>query len=680
MVQALVAFPRREVRGAPVRWTRTSGEGAESADHLHYCFLVLPSVSVFSLPRLSLFVRPFFRGLFCNTVMATVKKLVEAECGGSNALVRAAGHFTTNQLAQRGLPQQGPGHHGPVGHVDAPQLAGRNAFDMRHLIHDMKHMEAPQVVHTSPLVKPTFTASQWSHEFASNYPSSSVAAGPSAVTFLPGTSLQEKATYGNVSGREGSMFAPTHPMSRPLFTHLRPQPFMHPIEQATVLNQSSQKYQLAEEILSEQESKLHRKSEEAKNQNHSAILNEARKVLDSVTVDPKLKSKFEEAADRITSKESKGKTEVKEKDDLAFWNNLASEWEAAAQENESINDWLGNYDSVSDPFKDGYFFKDDNPLKETLNAFEEGLKKLNEGDIPSAVLLFEAACQQEPQNALAWQYLGTTQAKNEHDPAAIRALRKALELEPGNLTSLMALAVSYTNEAYQKQACDSLLQWLKCNPVYRHLAASISPKEGKDLEPTHFVSSFASASEITQIKNAFIGAARMQPSNPDPDVQSGLGVLFNLSGEYDKAVDCFTSALSVRPADALLWNRLGATLANGSRSEEAIQAYRKALEISPGFIRCRFNLGISCVNLGAYNEAVEHFLAVLNFQNAGRGPAGETSRTSMSNNVWSSLRMVLSLMNRQDLYPAVSSKDLDKLNREFNMSDFLGQLRGKNSL
>ena len=45
--------------------------------------------------------------------MATMKKSTEAECGGSNSLVRTAGHFITNQLAQQGLPQQSPGQHGP---------------------------------------------------------------------------------------------------------------------------------------------------------------------------------------------------------------------------------------------------------------------------------------------------------------------------------------------------------------------------------------------------------------------------------------------------------------------------------------------------------------------------------------------------------------------------------------
>ena len=67
--------------------------------------------------------------------------------------------------------------------------------------------------------------------------------------------------------------------------------------------------------------------------------------------------------------------------------------------------WLDENPAKYDPFKE-YKFTEENPVKNVDNPLEEGKRRLEEGDLPSAVLFFEAAVQQEPENAEAWQLLG----------------------------------------------------------------------------------------------------------------------------------------------------------------------------------------------------------------------------------------------------------------------------------
>lgn len=172
-------------------------------------------------------------------------------------------------------------------------------------------------------------------------------------------------------------------------------------------------------------------------------------------------------------------------------------------------------------------------------------------------------------------------SENEKDPNAIAALKRSLDLNPTNPNVMMALAVSYTNESLQIQALNMLVNWLKCNQNYQHLIPP-SMMSSNDESTT---STIARGPELKDVQDLFLKAVQQKHPDIDPDIQEALGVLFNISSEYDKAVDCFEAALHVRSDNAKTWNRLGASLANGNRPTEAVNAYQRALELQPGFIR-----------------------------------------------------------------------------------------------
>ncbi|XP_012592451.1 PEX5-related protein isoform X5 [Microcebus murinus] len=349
--------------------------------------------------------------------------------------------------------------------------------------------------------------------------------------------------------------------------------------------------------------------------------------------------------------------------DTEFWDKMQAEWEEMARRNWiSENQEAQNQVTISASEK-GYYFHTENPFKDWPGAFEEGLKRLKEGDLPVTILFMEAAILQDPGDAEAWQFLGITQAENENEQAAIVALQRCLELQPNNLKALMALAVSYTNTGHQQDACEALKNWIKQNPKYKYLVKS---KKGSPGLTRRMSKSPVDSSILEGVKELYLEAAHQNGDVIDPDLQTGLGVLFHLSGEFNRAIDAFNAALTVRPEDYSLWNRLGATLANGDRSEEAVEAYTRALEIQPGFIRSRYNLGISCINLGAYREAVSNFLTALSLQRKSRNQQ-QVPHPAISGNIWAALRIALSLMDQPELFQAANLGDLDVLLRAFNL-------------
>jgi peroxin-5 len=358
---------------------------------------------------------------------------------------------------------------------------------------------------------------------------------------------------------------------------------------------------------------------------------------------------------------------------------------------DSLNDWGLNNRLGADPIIQEYLFEEENLFQDQPNPFEEGVRIMNEGgNLSLAALAFEAAVQKHPDHVDAWVYLGSAQAQNEKEEAAIRALEHALTLDPNNLAALMALAVSYTNEGYDSTAYRTLERWLSVK--YPQIIAPSDLSSAAEM-------GFTDRAQLHErVTNLFLSAARLAPDGDhmDPDVQVGLGVLFYGGEEYDKAVDCFQAALhsselgtsNQREQIHLLWNRLGATLANSGRSEEAIAAYEKALAIHPNFVRARYNLGVSCINIGCHAEAAGHLLASLDMhksvEKSGRekarellggdaaGPGADARIEAMttqnrSTTLYDTLRRVFTQMGRRDLAEkVVVGVDPDVFRGEFD--------------
>lgn len=350
---------------------------------------------------------------------------------------------------------------------------------------------------------------------------------------------------------------------------------------------------------------------------------------------------------------------------------------------------LSTHPTTAGPRVGDYLFEDENPFKAISNPFEEGVKILTEGgNLSLAALAFEAAVLKESGHVRAWTMLGLAQAQNEKETPAIRAMERALKLDPSNLDALMGLAVSYTNEGYDTTAYRTLERWLSVK--YPQI---IDPSQ---LSPDTEVSFTDRQILHDKVTDRFIQAAMLSPSGEhmDPDVQVGLGVLFYGAEEYDKAVDCFSAALAStesgisnqRDQVHLLWNRLGATLANSGRSEEAIEAYEKALTLNPNFVRARYNLGVSCINIGCYPEAAQHLLGALAMHRVVEQEGRERARElvdghiddneldkmmhisqNQSTNLYDTLRRVFSQMGRRDLSDmVVSGMDVGVFRNEFD--------------
>jgi len=245
-----------------------------------------------------------------------------------------------------------------------------------------------------------------------------------------------------------------------------------------------------------------------------------------------------------------------------------------------------------------YKFEEKNPFMDNDDPLAEAIRLLREGRDQEARLCLEAEVQKHPESSEGWRLLGQLYAELDQDVEAITCLRKGHEVDPYNLDSLLALGVSCTNELDQLLALRYLRTWIENHEDYQGLV------NGLDVPPQYEYESWRA-----QVTDLYKQAAANNPL--DANVFVALGVMENINRNYPAAIKALATACRLRPNDHTCWNKLGATLANSGKSEDAIVAYHQGLELKPNYARSWSNLAIAHANLGQYKDAARFYLSSL---------------------------------------------------------------------
>ncbi|KAJ6625453.1 hypothetical protein B0H10DRAFT_2001373 [Mycena sp. CBHHK59/15] len=337
----------------------------------------------------------------------------------------------------------------------------------------------------------------------------------------------------------------------------------------------------------------------------------------------------------------------------AEWDHLQADWD--------------NFEATTTGIKpvDQYVFQQNNPyFSGTSYTTRRHLSHQGRQAFLESVLELEAVVQRNMTDASAWFDLGVKQQANEREKQALLALSRAVELDPTHLPAWLALAISHTNDGDRAGTYTAIRHWVDANaryaPAVMHYWAANPESADTPM-----------AERFGNLIQGLIVMARSDTTGVvDADIQIALAVLLNTNEDYEKAQDCFRTALAVRPDDWLLYNRVGATMANSGRAEEALQYYHRALELNPVYIRARFNLGISCINLRHFEEAAHHILDALGLQESdgvatnGSDPNSSGVTTAA---LWDSLRTASMHLQRPDLATCCDQRDLEGTLSQFQL-------------
>ncbi len=270
----------------------------------------------------------------------------------------------------------------------------------------------------------------------------------------------------------------------------------------------------------------------------------------------------------------------------------------------------------------------------------------------------------EPTTADDYYKVGLAYLFRSAPQAAAEQFRKALELNPNHVDSLMGLAITTAQMGDREAALEHAKKALKIEPnnakVYNTVGAlsSANARSLKDLDeaeasfrkalsldpnlvpsrmnlarlyismgkPESAIKEYEAAIKLqpekllahAELARAYLYAGsldkateeaektvELSPNNPVS--RATLGTMYARKGQLDKALGEFQGAIELEPTYALGYKNIGYIRLLRGSPDEAIEEYEKALSYRPNYAEAYFGLGDAYISKGEFQKAAEEY-------------------------------------------------------------------------
>ncbi|MCE0451555.1 lipopolysaccharide assembly protein LapB [Brevibacillus sp. AF8] len=193
---------------------------------------------------------------------------------------------------------------------------------------------------------------------------------------------------------------------------------------------------------------------------------------------------------------------------------------------------------------------------EIWTIFKEGEEMFKNGDYQKALNIFSICLSNKIKEFESTAYMGSCQMHMENFKEAISYFKAALSKSPNNEEITLELVWAYIFDNQYDIAYSELQRFLFIYPN-------------------------------------------------STNAQFSLGICQQEMGEHQEAIQTFTSLLDTFPEKEDLHNRIGLNLMLIGEKDEALSAYKKAIEMNPSFYVAYYNQAYIYAGDGRFNEALE---------------------------------------------------------------------------